>query len=133
MKAKITILLLGLSSLFAFGQEGHPQDSAKSKDESLKRSADYPGGIGKFYMYIGKNLKFPKDAKRSGITGRVVVEFVINKDGAIEDETITVVEGLNESCNHEAIRLIKACPNWIPGEVDGKPVRQRMKLPIMFK
>ncbi|HZB11446.1 MAG TPA: energy transducer TonB [Chryseolinea sp.] len=99
----------------------------------VENSATFSGGFAKFYDYIDNNLVYPKDAEKEGIKGKVFVEFVINKDGSIDDTTVKVLRGLNESCNNEAIRLMKECPNWIPGTMKGQPVKQKLLLPIIFK
>ncbi len=134
-KMKITTLLTVLSILTVYGQE-KSNDTTKTQEEifmPIEKSAQFPGGMGKLYMYIDKNLKYPKDARRESISGKVFVEFVINRDGSIDDTTVKVVQGLNESCNNEAIRLIKECPDWIPATIKDQPVKQRFVIPIMFK
>jgi TonB family protein len=98
----------------------------------VENSAQFQGGFGKFREYIDSNLVYPKDSEEKSIRGKVFVEFVINKDGSIDDSTINVVRGLNEHCNKEALRLMKECPDWIPGTIKGQPVKQRYILPIPF-
>lgn len=99
----------------------------------VEEPARFPGGMVEFYEgYVNKNLKFPKDAKRSKVKGRVLIQFEIDQDGSIMDD-IKIIQSLSPSCDEEAIRLIKECPPWIPGKQRGKPVKQRMTLPIIFK
>ena len=95
--------------------------------------ASFPGGMAKFYSYLNGNMKFPKDAKRNGITGRVTVEFVIDANGEIPPEEVRVKEGLYPSCDLEAIRLIRESPKWNPGMQKDRSVKQRMVLPVIFK
>ena len=99
----------------------------------VENSATPPGGLAKFYEYIDSNLLYPKDAEKKGIEGKVFVEFVIKKDGSIDDMSVNVIKGLNESCNDEAIRLIQECPDWTPGTMKGQVVKQKVLLPIIFK
>jgi TonB family protein len=99
----------------------------------VENSATPPGGFAKFYEYIDSNLVYPKDAERKGIKGKVFVEFVINKDGSIDDTSVNVIKGLDESSNDEAIRLMKECPNWTPGTMKGQVVKQKFVLPITFE
>lgn len=99
----------------------------------VENPARFPGGFAKFMDYIDINLIYPKDAKTKGVSGKVFVEFVINKDGSIDNTTVKVLRGLNESCNNEAIRLMKECPNWIPATIKGQPVKQKYILPVVFK
>ncbi len=114
----------------------------------VEESATFPGGFQKFYDYVSKNLKYPKTAKKAGITGKVFVEFVINRDGTIDSASVRAVpaeemEKFNsrarteiikhDECEIEAIRIIKNSPNWNPGRQKDKPVRQRMVVPITFR
>jgi protein TonB len=66
-----------------------------------------------------------------GIDGKVFVEFVINKDGSISD--VRAVKGIGAGCDEEAVRVVQGAPSWTPGKQRGKPVKQRMVLPITFK
>jgi len=66
-----------------------------------------------------------------GIEGKVFVEFVIEKDGSITD--VKAIKGIGAGCDEEAVRILQSAPNWKPGKQRGKPVRQKMVLPISFK
>lgn len=89
------------------------------------------GGMAAFYEYVSKNLKYPAQARRMGIEGRVFVEFVIEKDGSITD--VKAIKGIGAGCDEEAVRVIEEAPKWKPGKQRGRPVRVRMILPITFK
>lgn len=89
------------------------------------------GGMPAFYEYVGKKIKYPAQAKRMGIEGKVFVEFVIEKDGTITD--VKAIKGIGAGCDEEAVRIVQAAPKWKPGKQRGKPVRQKMVLPIAFK
>jgi periplasmic protein TonB len=89
------------------------------------------GGMGAFYEYVGKKIKYPAQAKRMGIEGKVFVEFVIEKDGSITD--VKAIKGIGGGCDQEAERILASAPKWKPGKQRGKPVRQKMVLPINFK
>ncbi len=89
------------------------------------------GGISTFYKYINSNLRYPSQAQRMGVQGRVFVQFVIEKDGSISQ--VEVIRGIDSSCNQEAIRVISGAPDWQPGKQRGKPVRVKMVIPISFK
>ena len=95
--------------------------------------ASFPGGMQSFNNYINKNIKFPKEVKNGTISGKVLVDFVIDSTGQIPPDEIKIKQGLCKSCDEEAIRLIKGSPKWNPGVQRDKPVRQRMIMPIMFK
>ena len=89
------------------------------------------GGMAAFYEYVGKNLKYPAQARRMGIEGKVFVEFVVDKDGTITD--VKAIKGIGAGCDEEAIRVIQQAPKWSPGKQRGRPVKVRMILPITFK
>lgn len=89
------------------------------------------GGMAAFYEYVGKKLKYPAQARRMGIEGKVFVEFVVDKDGTITN--VKAIKGIGAGCDEEATRVIQASPKWNPGKQRGRPVKVRMILPITFK
>lgn len=97
----------------------------------VEESAAPKGGMAAFYKYVGDKMKYPPQARRMGIDGKVFVEFVINKDGSITD--VKAVKGIGAGCDEEAVRVVQSAPAWTPGKQRGKPVKQRMVLPITFK
>jgi len=97
----------------------------------VEESAAPKGGIGAFYSYVRDKMKYPPQARRMGIDGKVFVEFVVNKDGSITD--VRAVKGIGAGCDEEAVRVVQSAPAWTPGKQRGKPVKQRMVLPITFK
>lgn len=99
--------------------------------EIVEESAEPNGGISKFYRWVGKNIKYPSQAKRMGVEGKVYVQFVIDKDGSITD--LKVVRGIGAGCDEEAIRVLQKANKWKPGKQRGRAVKQRMVLPISFK
>lgn len=86
---------------------------------------EYPGGMTAFYNYIGKNFRTPNVNK---LSGKIIVRFVIEKDGSISD--ITVLRDIGYGTGEEAIRVLKNCSKWTPGYQNGKPVRVLYNLPI---
>jgi len=89
------------------------------------------GGMAAFYKYVSKNLKYPAQARRMGIEGRVFVQFIVDKDGSIT--SVQAVKGIGAGCDEEAARVIRGAPKWRPGKQRGRPVKVRMILPITFK
>ncbi|HEY8510652.1 MAG TPA: TonB family protein [Cyclobacteriaceae bacterium] len=91
------------------------------------------GGMNAFYEYVGKAMqgKYPAQARRMGIEGRVFVEFVVEKDGSLTD--VKAIKGIGAGCDELAVNVVKNAPKWKPGKQRGKPVRQKMVLPIVFK
>jgi protein TonB len=89
------------------------------------------GGIQAFYDFVAQNMKYPSQAARMGIEGKVFVQFVVEKDGSLTD--IQVVKGIGAGCDEEAIRVLKMAPKWSPGKQRGVPVRVRNIFPIVFR
>jgi len=90
-----------------------------------------PGGMSGWNKYLSTNLKYPTQARRMGVEGTVIVVFVINTDGSIQD--VEVLRGIGGGCDEEAVKVVTNAPKWEPGKQRGKPVRTRMRLPIRFK
>ena len=89
------------------------------------------GGMAAFYAYLKKNLNYPDKARRLGIEGKVFLQFVVDKNGAISD--VRVIKGIGAGCDEEAVRVLKNAPEWNPGKQRGKPVKVRMVMPVLFK
>lgn len=88
-------------------------------------------GMAAFLNYIQQNLTYPAQARDSGVEGKVFIEFVVAKDGSLQD--VKAVKGIGAGCDEEAIRVIKSAPGWHAGTIAGKPVKFKMILPITFK
>ena len=82
------------------------------------------------FKYLGKNIEYPPIAQENGITGRVVLRFVVNETGNITD--IQVVKDIGGGCGAEAVRVVKSMPTWTPGRQRGKPVKVYYTLPVRF-
>lgn len=96
-----------------------------------EKMPEYKGGLKKLFKYLTDNIKYPDDARRAGIEGKVHVQFVVNKKGEIKD--VKILRGVNKWLDEEAIRVVKGMPNWTPGKQHGKPVSVYYTLPINFK
>lgn len=90
-----------------------------------------PGGMSAFYKYVGKSMKYPNQARRMGIEGRVFVQFVVDKAGNLTN--VKAIKGIGAGCDEEAVRVLKNAARWKPGKQRGRPVKVRMILPITFK
>ena len=97
----------------------------------VEDSPEFPGGINALLEYLRKNIKYPAICRESNIQGRVIVSFIVNKDGAIVDPE--VVKGVHPSLDKEALRVISTMPNWKPGAQRGKPVRVKYSVPVNFR
>lgn len=103
-------------------------------DEIFTIVEDQPtptGGMQAFYKYVSDNLKYPAQARRMGIEGKVFVQFVVDRDGSLSE--VQAIRGIGAGCDEEAVRVIQGAPKWNPGKQRGRPVRVRMILPITFK
>ncbi len=97
----------------------------------VEESANPKGGYPAFYKFVGEKIKYPAQARRMGIEGKVFVEFVVNRDGTIVD--VKAIKGIGAGCDEEAVRIVQSAPAWTPGKQRGKPVRQKMVIPITFR
>ncbi|HEY5593409.1 MAG TPA: energy transducer TonB [Paludibacter sp.] len=91
----------------------------------------FPGGDAELFKFLSSGVKYPVIAQENGIQGRVICQFVVNKDGSIVD--VEVVRSVDASLDKEAIRVIKSMPKWSPGKQRGKSVRVKYTLPVNFK
>ena len=92
---------------------------------------EFPGGTAALLDYLRKNIKYPAICRENNIQGRVLVTFIVNKDGAIVEPE--VVKSVNPSLDKEALRVISQMPNWKPGSQRGKPVRVKYTVPVNFR
>ena len=112
-------------------EEMLPIEDAEEIHDIVETMPSYAGGIGEFYKFVSKNLKYPAQARRMGIEGKVFAYFVVDKDGSLSD--IKIARGIGAGCDEEVLRIIKMSPKWNPGKQRGNPVRVRMMIPIFFK
>jgi protein TonB len=113
-----------------------PVMAAEEGDEGevfqvVEQMPEFPGGMDKLMEYLSKNIKYPSIAQENNIQGRVVVEFVVNKDGSIVEPK--VMRSVDTSLDNEAMRVIKSMPKWNPGKQRGKAVRVRYTVPVLFR
>jgi TonB family protein len=90
----------------------------------------FPGGIEAFYQFINKNTKYPRTARENNTSGKVIISFVVERDGSLTD--VKVKRGIGDGCDEEAVRVIKLSSPWVPGTQGGKPVRVAYSVPISF-
>ena len=97
----------------------------------VEEDASFKGGLKAYAKFLRKNLKYPKQARRMGIQGKVYVEFIITKDGSLKD--IKAIKGIGAGCDEEAVRVISLSPKWNPAKQRGRAVYQKMVIPIVFR
>ena len=88
------------------------------------------GGISKFREYIKSNIEYPAKAKEQSISGKVIVKFVIDKEGNLTD--IQLANSVHPLLDNEALRVIKSCPKWVPGKQQGQVVKVQYIIPVNF-
>ena len=110
----------------------------KSKGESkeaiftaVEQNPEFPGGMTAMYRFLGNNIKYPNEAQKNKVQGRVFVRFIVEKDGSISN--IDILKGIGGGCDEEAKRVVNSMPKWKPGFQNGKPVRVYYNMPIVFK
>ena len=96
----------------------------------VEQMPEYPGGPKALMEFLNNNVQYPAEAEKAGIQGRVIATFVVEKDGSISNAK--VVKSVNPLLDAEAIRVISAMPNWIPGKQNGKVVRVKYTVPLSF-
>ena len=97
----------------------------------VEEMPEFPGGMGECMKFLGKNIKYPTISQENGVQGRVIVQFVVNRDGSIVDPV--VVRGVDPYLDKEALRVISTMPKWKPGKQRGKAVRVKYTVPVMFR
>ena len=127
LKVALTMLVL----LFSF-----TTSTAQTKKNDMLFSVvevmpQYPGGQIAMMKYIMENMKYPEQAMKKGIQGRVAVSFIVEKDGSISN--VRPIHSVHTLLDKEAVRVVKSMPKWSPGKQHGKPVRVQLIVPIMFK
>lgn len=108
-----------------------PEPEEETIFQVVEQMPEFPGGMSALMQYLGKNIKYPTIAQENGVQGRVIVQFVVNRDGTIVDPV--VVRSVDPYLDKEAIRVIKAMPKWKPGQQRGKAVRVKYTVPVTFK
>ena len=118
-------------------EEAHPAPAASpdQKEEPVLDAAEvmpeFPGGGKAFFEFIARNLQYPQEAIDRQIEGRVILQFVVDKQGKISD--IQVLRGVTPELDQAAIDVMRTLPDWKPGMQDGKPVNVKYTMPIVFK
>ena len=99
--------------------------------DKVDEKPSFPGGESAMKSYLNSNVKYPVEARENCIQGRVIVQFIIEKDGSISD--VKISESVNPSFDREALRVVKAMPKWNPGKLQGIPARVKNEVPVVFR
>lgn len=137
MKKLISILLATLSIiLISPSCLAHVGDFQNAADEStvyteVDQAPEFTGGQVALMNYLARSIRYPAKEQEEGIQGKVVVSFIVERDGSISD--VKVVKSVSEGLDREAKRVVRNMPAWVPGKVNGKEVRSYFTLPITFR
>ncbi len=125
----------GEFSVYESTKPGRGGASGNSEDSEIfqvvEERPQFPGGDAELMKFLQQSIKYPKEAQEQGKQGRVIVQFVVNKDGSITGDSI--VRSVDPQLDAEAVRVVRSMPNWTPGKQKGKPVRVRFTLPVTFR
>lgn len=110
--------------------EEKPKEEEKVFDV-VEQMPSFPGGQAALLEYLSKNIRYPAVAEENGVQGRVIVTFVVERDGSITD--VKVIKQVDPSLDKEAARVVKSMPHWIPGKQNGAAVRVKYTVPVTFK
>ena len=97
----------------------------------VEEMPSFPGGQGALMQYLASNIKYPVVAQENGVQGRVIVSFVVERDGSISD--VKVARSVDPSLDREAQRVVKSMPRWSPGKQNGSTVRVKYTVPVVFR
>ena len=126
---KVALMMLVL--LFSFMTSTAQTKKNDMVFDVVEVMPQYPGGQIAMLKYFMENIKYPEQAMKKGIQGRVAVSFIVEKDGSISN--VKPVLSVHPLLDKEAVRVVKSMPKWSPGKQNGKPVRVRFNVPVMFK
>ena len=108
-----------------------PKEEETKVFDVVEQMPSFTGGPSALFEYLSKNIKYPVVAEENGIQGRVIVTFVVERDGSITD--VRVVKSVDPSLDKEAQRVVKSMPRWIPGKQNGSAVRVKYTVPVTFR
>ena len=127
----ITVMLSAMSVSVAMADDVATRQTDEILFCTQPIPAQFPGGQEALMKWIEQNMVYPQKALKKGIEGRVIVQFVVKKDGTVTNGKI--VRGVDPLLDKEALRLVSIMPKWTPGKFDGKDIRSYYCLPITFK
>lgn len=106
-------------------------DEPEKPFDVVEQMPEFPGGMPELMKFLQENVKYPEEAMKNGIQGRVLIQFIVEKDGSISEAK--VIKKVNELLDAEALRVIGEMPKWTPGKQKGQEVRVKFVLPVTFR
>lgn len=128
-KEMLMAIIACLMTLGVQAQENNESNASQVYDV-VENMPQYPGGMPALIQFLSENISYPKDAKEKSISGRVLVTFIVEKDGSVSE--VQSATSTYPSLDDEAVRVVKAMPHWKPGTLKGDSVRVRYTIPINF-
>lgn len=129
------LFLMSLMAVFCLTTVNAQKTIVSQKNQEVfdvvEQMPEYPGGMQALFQYMADNLKYPKDAMKQQVEGRVLVQFIVETDGSISNAE--VIKRVFPSLDEEATRVISAMPKWAPGKQNGKVVRVKFTVPVSFR
>ena len=131
MKKLVLLSMMAVLCLMtANAQKTVVSQSNQNVFDQVEEMPEFPGGMPALIEFLQTNIKYPKDAIKQDVGGRVMVMFVVETDGSISN--VRVARKVFPSLDEEAVRVVKAMPKWKPGKEKGRPVRVNFTLPVVF-
>lgn len=133
-------LVLNSKTVFDYDSDAASMETVMETGEINEVSVDFTkldkvpefegGDANTFSLWVNRRLRYPESAKAAGVTGRVVVRFKVNSDGRVSD--VSVLHGVCDALDEEAVRVVGSSPDWTPGEIEGKPTATTFTFPVIF-
>lgn len=130
---KKTILMAIAACMMTLGAQAQVKNQPNISQEVydvVEEMPVFPGGIQGMIKFLSENISYPKDAQEKKISGRVIISFVVEKNGSVSE--VQTERSLYPSLDEEAVRVVKSMPNWTPGKQGGQVVRVKYTLPVTF-
>ncbi len=135
MRKVLFVLALLLSAHTAMYAQSNQRTERNASDEKIfdvvEQPPSFPGGQAALMSYLSKSVKYPEEALKDNVQGRVIVGFIVEKDGSVSNAKI--IRGVDSALDKEAIRIVMSMPKWTPGRQNGKNVRTKYNVPVNFK
>ena len=128
---RIILIALAIMATLSINAQREDTRVEESVYDIVEEMPQFPGGPSAMFEYLSTNIQYPEAAKMDGIQGRVIVTFIVEKDGSVSNAK--VAKSLEPSLDEEAHRLVKSMPHWIPGKQHGELVRVKYTVPVTFR
>ncbi|MBR3398652.1 MAG: energy transducer TonB [Prevotella sp.] len=129
------LILMSLMAVFCLSTVSAQKTVVSKKNQKVfdvvEQMPEFPGGMEALFKYMAENMKYPEDAKKQQVEGRVLVQFIVETDGSVSNTEVLM--RVFPSLDAEAVRVISGMPKWIPGKQNGKVVRVKYTIPVSFR